>query len=61
MRFIGWDITVGTLQPGDYSVTLFISRDTLRMGQKSGQSSEVAITGSYNRWKEFTITVKEGD
>lgn len=61
MRFVGWDITVGKLKPGDYSATLYTCRDTLRMGQKSGQSPEVAITESYNLWKEFTITVKEGD
>lgn len=61
MRFVGWDITVGKLQPGDYSVTLYGRRDTLQTGQSFAQSSEVGMTGGYKLWKEFTITVKESD
>ena len=34
MRFIGWDVNIGRLEAGDYSVNLFIRRDTVKITAK---------------------------
>jgi hypothetical protein len=60
MRFVGWDIAMGNLRPGEYTTIVYTKRDTLRRGTDPGSGVDTAKI-DYRLWKEFKVTVEEGD
>lgn len=60
MRFIGWDVTAGRLDAGEYSAKLYVQRDTVKVTAKP--YSKVVLSGrGYTIAREMTMVVGKSD
>jgi len=58
MRFIGWDINIGKLEPGGYQVRLYMKRDVIQI-EPYPQGRSILKRDNYSLIKEVGFTVLE--